>query len=270
MGRGLVCDDVRPQAALLRTLDQFGQEFGCIATDGNGHGLFALGVMGNPLQRLVQIGCLFVHVACAQPEVDAGLLALNVERASARKSGGQGLCTPHAAQAGGQNPATRQVAMEVLATRFHKGFVGALDDALAANVNPAASRHLAVHHQACAIQFIEVLPGGPLGHQIGIGNQHPRRARVGAKHAHRFARLHQQGLVRLEFAQRIQNGIEAGPVARRFANAAVHHEFIGVFCHGRIQVVLDHAVGRLDFPIGTVQGAAMRRPHRSRLGIQVL
>ena len=151
---------------MLRSLDQFGQELGRIATDGNGHGFFALGVVGNPLQRFVQIRCLFVHVACAQPEVDAGLLALNVERASARKSGRQGLCAPHTAQTGGQNPATRQVAIEVLATCFHKGFVGALDDALAANVDPAASGHLAVHHQACAVQFIEVFPGGPFGHQV--------------------------------------------------------------------------------------------------------
>jgi hypothetical protein len=111
------------------------------------------------------------------------------------KRGGQRLRAAHAAQAGGQDPAPGQVAAVVLAAGLDKGLVGALHDALAADVDPAAGRHLAVHHQALAVELVEVFPGGPLGHQVGVGDQHARRVGVGAEHAHRLAGLHQQGLV---------------------------------------------------------------------------
>jgi hypothetical protein len=54
----------------------------------------------------------------------------------------------HAAQAGRENPLAGQVVVVVLATGFDKGLEGALHDALAADVDPAAGRHLAVHEQA--------------------------------------------------------------------------------------------------------------------------
>ena len=71
-----------------------------------------------------------------------------------------------------QRPAS--AAAEVLAAGFHEGLVSALHDALAADVDPRAGRHLAVHHQALAIQFVEVLPGGPLRHKIRVGDEHAR------------------------------------------------------------------------------------------------
>ena len=40
-----------------------------------------------------------------------------------------------------------------------------------------------------------MLPGRPVRHQVGVGDQHARRVRVGAEHADRLARLHQQRLV---------------------------------------------------------------------------
>ena len=45
---------------------------------------------------------------------------------------------------------------------FGEGLVGALDDALAAYVDPGPGRHLAVHHETLAIEFVEVLPRRPL------------------------------------------------------------------------------------------------------------
>ena len=67
-----------------------------------------------------------------------------------------------------------------------------------ADVDPRAGRHLAVHHQALAIELVEVLPGRPVRHEVGVGDQHARRVGVGAEHADRLARLHQQRLVVLE------------------------------------------------------------------------
>ena len=55
-----------------------------------------------------------------------------------------------------QRPAS--LAAVVLAPGLDEGLVGALHDALAADVDPRAGRHLAVHHQALAVELVEVLP----------------------------------------------------------------------------------------------------------------
>ncbi|MNE48768.1 hypothetical protein D3C80_1432530 [compost metagenome] len=94
---------------------------------------------------------MLVDVTAVQTEVDADLLAFNVQRARAGQGRGQWLRPPHAAQTSGQHPTTFQVVVVVLATGFHEGFVGALHDALAADVDPAASGHLAVHGQAFGV-----------------------------------------------------------------------------------------------------------------------
>ena len=100
-----------------------------------------------------------------------------------------------------------EVAAVVLAAGLDEGLVGALHDALAADVDPRAGGHLAVHHQALAVELVEVLPRRPLRHQVRVGDQHARRIDVRAEHADRLARLHQQRLVVL----RARAGVEDAP-----------------------------------------------------------
>ena len=140
-----------------------------------------------------------------------------------------------------------------------EGFVSPLHNALRADVDPGAGRHLAVHHQALLIQLVEVLPVGPVRHQIGIGDQHPRRIGVGLEHAHRLAGLHQQGFVVLQTLEHVQDGVVALPVAGGAADAAVHHQALRMLGHFRVQIVLDHAVGGLGQPALASQFAAARR-----------
>ena len=45
-------------------------------------------------------------------------------------------------------------------------FIGALQDALRANVNPTARGHLSIHHQAAAGEIIKMFLRGPVRHQI--------------------------------------------------------------------------------------------------------
>jgi hypothetical protein len=63
----------------------------------------------------------------------------------------------------------------------------ALENALRANVDPAASGHLAVHHQALAVEFMKMFPVGPLAHQIRIGNDDARSHFMRGKHGYRLA-----------------------------------------------------------------------------------
>ena len=58
----------------------------------------------------------------------------------------------------------------MLSARFDERFISALYDALAADIDPRSSRHLAVHGQPFFIEDVKVIPIRPMGHQIGIGN----------------------------------------------------------------------------------------------------
>src|SRR5690606_8679980 len=124
------------------------------------------GVLLDPRQRVVDIRGLLVDVAGAQAEVDAGLAAFDVQRTGAGQRGRQRLRATHAAQARGEDPAPLEAAAVVLPAHLDEGLVGALHDALAADVDPRAGGHLAVHHQALAVELVEVLPVGPGRHQV--------------------------------------------------------------------------------------------------------
>src|SRR3546814_1263609 len=63
------------------------------------------------------------------------------------------LRTAHPAEPGGQDPLARRVARKVTPRNFGEGLVGALNDALAADVNPRPRGHLTVHHQPGAIEL---------------------------------------------------------------------------------------------------------------------
>jgi hypothetical protein len=54
----------------------------------------------------------------------------------------------------------------MLLAHSHKGFIDALHDALRADVDSRAGGHLAVHHQTFFFERVEVLPCGPMRHQI--------------------------------------------------------------------------------------------------------
>ena len=147
------------------------------------------------------------------------------------------------------------------APNLDKGFVSALHDALAADIDPGAGRHLAVHHQALAIELVEMAPGRPMRHEIGIGDQHARGIGMRVEHADRLARLHQQGFVGFQTTQAGDNAIEAVPVARRPADPAIDHELVRLFRHVRIEIVHQHAQRRFGQPAFGRDGGAAGGAH---------
>ncbi len=106
-------------------------------------------------------------------------------------------------------PARR--AAEVPARAGGERLVGALQDALRADVDPAAGGHLAVHRQAHRFEPAKLLPGRPFRHEQAVGDQHARRQLMRAHHADRLAGLHEQGLVVFELAQGGDDGVERFP-----------------------------------------------------------
>src|SRR5689334_1329821 len=129
-----------------------------------------------------------------------------------------------------------------------KGFVSALNDSLRADVDPRASGHLAVHHQALSLELAKVIPGRPAANEIAVRDQNPRRGRMGAKHADRLAALNQQRFVRTEALELAHDCIEAIPVARRFSSSTIHDEILRSFSDVGIEVVHQHPQRRFLLP----------------------
>ena len=206
---------------------------------------------------VVEVVGLLVEVAVLDPPGDPGLVAVHADGHAAVHRDGQRLRAAHAAEPGGQRDRAGQRAAEALGRDGGERLVGALQDALGADVDPRARGHLAVHGQAELLQAAELLPGRPLRDQVGVGDEHPRRPLVGAEHADRLAGLDEQGLVVVEVLQRRDDRRVGVPAPGGAAGAAVHDELVGVFGHLGVEVVHQHAHRALGGPaLAAALGAA--------------
>ena len=140
---------------------------------------------------------------------------VDAEEGGAVHRRGERLGAAHAAEPAGHDQPARERAAEVLAGALGEGLVGALEDALRADVDPRAGRHLAVHREPERLEPAELVPGGPARHQVRVGDQHPRRLVVGAEHADRLAALHQQRLVVLQPPERGDDRARSSPSCAR-------------------------------------------------------
>ena len=255
VGAGLVGDDVH----LYPAAHDLGEHLRRIAQQPDAQRLALVLRCLAPLQRLIQAGGRFVEVGRLQPALDAVRVDLDDQPHALVEGDRQRLGAAHAPQPRRQRQRARQRAAEVALGAGRQRLVGALQDALGADIDPAAGGHLAVHRQPHPLVLAEVLPVRPVRHDQAVGDQHARCPFVGAEHAHRLARLHQQSLVTAQLAQRRENAVETRPVARGAARAAVDDQLGGLLRHVRIQVVLDHAVGGFLHPAPAAELQARRR-----------
>src|SRR5689334_16383923 len=96
---------------------------------------------------------------------------------------------------------------------------------------------------------MEMLPIRPFRHQIGIGYQYTWRRFMGPENSDRFAGLDKQRLVRRQRFERVDNAVERLPVARRFADSTIDNEILRTFRDFWIEIVHQHAHGRLARPV---------------------
>ena len=104
-----------------------------------------------------------------------------------------------------------------------------------------------------------MLECGPVRHQIGVGDEHPRRLFVGLEDSYRFAGLDEQGLVGFKRFQRSDDPVETVPVARGPANTTIHNQFCGILGNRRIKVVHEHPHRRFGAPVFTLQFGPLGR-----------
>ena len=255
MRAGLVGDDVGPHPAL----HQFGEDFGGVAQQADRLRLARGGPALDQGERFVQAFGLLVEIARAQAEIDALGIAFDRQAAGPGHRRGKRLRPAHAAKPAGQDPFARQIAPIMLPARLDEGLVGALDDALRADVDPRTGRHLAVHHQALPIELAEMVPVRPVRHDVRIRDQHARGIGMRAEHAHGLARLHQQRLIVRQGLEARQDRFEIAPAARRAADTAIDHQLVRVFRHLAVEIVLDHAERRFGLPAAAGEFGAGRR-----------
>ncbi len=254
VGGRLIGQGIRADAALQQSV----QHVDDVAEERDRYRLGVLLRRFEQGERFVERARLGVYVARFQAFGDAALAAFDRQHVETRHGGSQRLRPAHAAETGREYPLAADLVVEMAPAHFGEGFVGALHDALTADIDPRAGGHLAVHGETLAIELVEVFPGRPVRDQIGIGNQHARRVRMRREYAHRLAGLHQQGFLLGQGFQCFDDAVVAIPIARGATDAAVHDELGGVLGHFGVQVVHQHAQRRFGHPAPCAQCAATR------------
>ena len=105
--------------------------------------------------------------------------------------------------------------------------------------------------------------GGPVPHQVGVGDQHPGRVGMRLEDAHRLAGLHEQGLVIFQFAQGPDDGVEGFPGSGCFAAPPVDDQLVRQLGYVGIEIVHQHTQGCLLQPALTAQFGSTWRTNGS-------
>src|SRR5690606_30875399 len=129
----------------------------------------------HPRERLIEVVRDAIAVALLDATLDARRIYLHAQHGPLVHGRGERLRATHAAHAAGQHPAPPERAAEMLARDRTERFVGPLQDALRADVDPRAGRHLAVHRETGALQFAELFPRRPVTDQVRVRDQDARR-----------------------------------------------------------------------------------------------
>ena len=118
--------------------------------------------------------------------LDALVIRLDADRDAAVEGDRKRLRAAHAAEARGQGDGPRQRPMKSFSGDCGESFVGALQDALRADVDPGARRHLPVHRQPKGLEAPELVPRRPLRHEHRVGDEYPRRPFVSVENPNRL------------------------------------------------------------------------------------
>src|SRR5690606_28605466 len=120
--------------------DELGVNVGGVGNQPHGGGPMRLDRIADHGERRIEIGGDVLEVADLPAPRGARRIDLDAKDRGARHAAGERLAAAHAAEAGRQDEAAGKTAAEALLGNAHEDFVGALDDALAADILPGARR----------------------------------------------------------------------------------------------------------------------------------
>ena len=264
VGGGLVGDEIGVPAAA----DELRLDVGRVADQRHAARLAGCPPCVHATDRLVEVDGQFIHEAGGMSPLGACGVDLDRQACALVHGDRQRLGPAHAAQPCGERGRAPEGSPMVLARGLGERLIGALDDSLGGDVDPRAGGHLAVHRQAGALELAELLPRRPVGDEVRVGDEDPRRVAGGAEDADGLAALHEQRLVVAQLAQLGHDGVERLPAARRPPGAAVDDEVVGVLGHVGVEVVHEHPQGCFLLPAAAGELCPARRPHRARAGLR--
>ncbi len=254
MRRGLVGDDVDRDAAA----QQLGQHGRAVARQPDRQRLpGGLRRQAQP-QRVAEPVGHDVQVPGLDPPREPCRVHVDDQAHAVVQRDGQRLRAAHPAAPAGHGQRPGEGTAEPPRRHRRERLVGALQDALGADVDPGPGGHLPVHGQPGCLKPAELRPVRPVADQVRVGDEHAGRPLVGADHPDGLARLDQHGLVTAQLGQRPHHGVERGPRPRGPPGAAVDDEVIGPLGDLGVEVVHQHAQGGLGLPGPGGEGSAAR------------
>ena len=225
----------------------------------------------HPRDRVLEGLGLLVDVSRLESSIDRPLIDLDTENGSSRHRRSERLGAAHPAETRRQHRPPGEVGgTEMpLACRAER-LVRPLEDALSADVDPRAGGHLSEHRQPCGLEPPELVPRGPRRDEERVGDEHPRRVRMGPEDPHGLSRLDEKRLVVAKAQKRPHDLAECLVRPCCTARAAVHDERLGVLGDLRIEIVEEHPQRRLGLPRPGAQLGAARRSDRRQIADELL
>ena len=140
----------------------------------------------NFVQRVIHVCRGFIDVLRRESSRDAIAIDFHHQRRPAIHRRRERLSAAHATQACGQHETALEAAAEVTTGRGGECLIGALQNSLCSDVNPASRGHLPVHREAAIFQVPERFPGCPGWHEQRVRNQDARCVRMRPEHTNRL------------------------------------------------------------------------------------
>ena len=170
MGAGLVGNDIRRDAAA----DQFRQHIGAIANQSHREWRLAWRASSSSPSASSRSCASTSQYLRLYALLDARGIDIDSQEASAIHGGRERLSAAHAAHAAGDDQSAQQRSAEMRASGSGEGFVSALHDSLARDVDPGTGGHLAIHGEPELFQALELIEVRPMSDQVRIRDQYAR------------------------------------------------------------------------------------------------
>ena len=238
MQRGLVAAQFYVDVILCKSFPEVHH----IALIGDGHGLLVFSGLQHPGNECIQIVEDLIHPALRMSCMGCLRVDLGHHTHAACYHRGFWLCATHATQPRGHEDLSATIGGILVhhTCCVEHSDVGAVHDALRADIHVRPGGHLTVLRHAKCIEFFPVVGFGIVGYHHAVGHHHPRGIDMRREQSHRVTTVHHKCLFFCHGGQVLHGEQVLRPVLEDRSVAAIGDEFMRMLCYHRIQVVLYH------------------------------
>ena len=242
---GLVAHQVDMDVVVVQVLEQVDN----VAAIGDSAGLAFLLVVESDLGGLFERVGAVADPALGVTGLDTGIVDLGDDGGSAGDLSSLALSAAHAAKTGGDEQTAGEVLIvgdaELQTAGVEQRVERAVDDALGADVHPAAGGHLTVvgnAERSSAVEVLLVIEG--TDHQA-VGDDDARSHLVGVEQTQRMTGHDDEGLLIGQLLEVLLDQTVLHPVLADLAGLTVGDELIGIESDIEVEVVVDHDLNGL-------------------------